>query len=295
MDAPGEELPEPTPEPTPAAGTPPPLPKYPAGPVVPGYPIHSGHQGGPRPVGPPPSKTMAGWSLGLAIFGCSLITWVLGLVFAIQVLVESRRERRDHGTTMAVIALAFLGFWAVVAVVVLASGVLGRLDLTDPMDHADPVDGRRAVPYQLQVADCVDDPRLADLPAEQDTADTGMVTLVRCEESHDLEAFLTAKLAGEEYPSLDDLRQQSVGLCDPAFGAYVGQPAGQSELEYWVYYPTERAWDAPANHRFACVVGAPGREDAGHAQGLPPVEPVLRHRPHQSCGTLLSRTDHGCT
>ena len=103
----------------------------------------------PRPAGPPPSKTMAGWALGLAIFGCSVITWVLGAIFAIQVLVESRQEQRDHGKGMAIAALVFLAGWAVVALFVLTSGALGRLDFED-LDESDPVDSGRVYPSRLR-------------------------------------------------------------------------------------------------------------------------------------------------
>jgi hypothetical protein len=255
---PGAELPEPTPAPS----TPPPLPKYPtAPPVFHGYPA-----GGGRPVGPPPSKTMAGWALGLAVFGCSIITWLVGVILAIQVLVESRREKRDHGTKLAIAALVVLAGWAVVAVLVVASGTLGRLDLREGMDQADNVDGGRVAPSRLEVGDCLDDPTLEDVPDDGDIVDAGLVTVIACERPHDLEAFLASDLLGNDYPGLDDLRRRAAEACDPAFKAYVGKALGRSELAYWVYYPTKRAWDAQADHRITCVVGSPGRKTSGTVQ-----------------------------
>ncbi len=257
---PGAELPEPVPAPS----APPPLPKYPTGPqAVPGYPDHPG---GPRPLGPPPSKTMAGWALGLAVFGCSIITWILSVILAIQVLVESRREKRDQGIKMAVAALVVLGGWAAVAVVVLTSGVLGRLDLDTGFDQADNVDGERVSPDRLEVGDCLDDPTFANAPTDDEIVDTGLVTVIACDKPHDLETFVASDLLGKDHPSLDDLRRRTADACDPAFQAYVGKALRRSELAYWVYYPTLAAWDGSDDHRITCVVGSPGQKTSGTLQ-----------------------------
>ncbi len=258
---PGAELPEPTPAPS----TPPPLPlpKYPTAPQV----FHGYPGGGPRPAGPPPSKTMAGWSLGLAIFGCSVITWVLGVIFAVQVLVESRREQRDHGKGMAIAALVILGGWAVVALFVLASGVLGRIEIGEDLGGEDPVDSGRVDPSRLAVGDCLDDPTLAQVPDDGDTVDTGLVTLVACERPHDLETFLASDLLGRAYPGLEELQRRSAEVCDPAFKAYVGKALGRSELAYWVYYPKKQGWETLADHRITCVLGSPGQKTSGTLQG----------------------------
>jgi hypothetical protein len=65
---------------------------------------------------------------------------------------------------------------------------------------------------------------------------------------------------------LDELEQRSAEACDPAFKAFVGKALGRSELAYWVYYPTKRAWDALADHRITCVVGFPGKKTSGTLQ-----------------------------
>ena len=61
-------------------------------------------------------------------------------------------------------------------------------------------------------------------------------------------------------------RQRSAEACDPAFKAFVGKALGRSELAYWVYYPTKRAWDALADHRITCVVGFPDQKTSGTLQ-----------------------------
>ncbi len=72
-----------------------------------------------------------------------------------------------------------------------------------------------------------------------------------------------ANVAG---PRPDELQQRSAEACDPAFKAFVGKALGRSELAYWVYYPTKRAWDALADHRITCVVGFPGQKTSGTLQ-----------------------------
>ena len=188
------------------------------------------------------------------------------MIFAIQVLVESRRERQDHGTKMAIAALVLLGGWAVVALIVLASGALGRLDLDQGPDQGGHADGERVFPSRLEVGDCLDDPTLEDVPDYGDTSDAGLVTVIDCERPHDLEIFLASDLLGKDYPSLDELQQRSAEACDPAFKGFVGKALGRSELAYWVYYPTKRAWDALADRRITCVVGFPGQKTSGTLQ-----------------------------
>lgn len=254
---PGAGLPESAPGP-PSAPLPP-LPKYPTG-----APVTEGYYGGPPPPqGPPPSKTLAGWALGLAIFGCSLITWILGAIFAVQVLVESRREQRDHGRAMAIAALVLLGGWAVVGALVIASGALGRIEIGEDLGGDDPALEGQVLPSQLEVGDCFDDPTLAVGSDDGETVESGLVTLTACERPHDLEAFLVSDLLGGQYPGLEDLKRQSAETCDPAFRVYVGKPVGRSELAYWLYYPSEQDWSGPAGHRITCVVGDPGAKTSG--------------------------------
>ena len=74
-----------------------------------------------QPTDPPPSKTNRGSALGLAIFGCSLVTWIVGIVLAINVLVESSRDRRGRGKGMAIAALVMVAGGVVMALFGLAS------------------------------------------------------------------------------------------------------------------------------------------------------------------------------
>ena len=164
---------------------------------------------------------------------------------------------------MAIAALVFLGGWAVVGVLVIASGVLGRIELGEGLGEEDPSLSGRVTPSQLEVGNCFDDATLAAVPGDGDTVQAGLVTLVACERPHDLETFLVSDLLGDDYPGLEELKRQSAETCDPAFKAYVGKPLGRSELAYWIYYPTEQNWAGPAGHRITCVLGDPDAKTSG--------------------------------
>ena len=79
---------------------------------------------------------MAGWALGLALFGCTVVSLVLAVVFAAQVLVESRREQRDHGRSLAIATLAVAGVWVVIIVLFITSGTYRQFNPVQ--DRADP-------------------------------------------------------------------------------------------------------------------------------------------------------------
>ena len=66
----------------------------------------------------PPSKALAGWSLGLAIFP-NCLTWILAIVFACIVISRSK-DGRDHGRTMSVAALIIVAVWVAIAIAVVA-------------------------------------------------------------------------------------------------------------------------------------------------------------------------------
>jgi putative regulator of septum formation len=267
---PGEPAAEPgDPPPTPSSGLPPyqPPPAYPYGfqPRQPPYP------GGPHPDGIPPSKTMAGWALGLCIFGCSAVTWIVGVVLAIVVLVESRREGRDRGKGLAIAALVVAGCWTLVLVAGIAvsassSDREGEPDLgtiLDPEPTSDPA----VTPSKLRVGDCFDDPALVGLGPGDDSVQANSVTMVPCERPHDLEAYEVVGLEGDSYPGLKAVRRAADEGCGTAFKPYVGISYGRSDLDFWVYYPTERSWTLLADHAVTCVVGDPDAKTRGTLKG----------------------------
>lgn len=248
-------------------GYPPPQ-AYPYGlpPRQPAYP------GGPHPDGIPPSKTMAGWALGLCIVGCTAITWLIGVVLAIVVLVESHRDPRDRGKGMAIGALVIAGCWVVVLFIGIGLTVASAPDSRETAGSDPPVVERRTgnelpqvAPAELRVGDCFDDAAVSGLDTHDDVP-AGMVTVVPCERLHDLEAYRIVELDGETYPGVKQVRRTADDRCAAGFKAYVGVSVDRSTLDFWYYYPTGSSWRL-GDHAITCVAGDPGAKTEDTLKG----------------------------
>lgn len=191
-----------------------PYPKFPA-------------QSDPQRHLPPPSKTMAGWSLGLAIFP-SVITWLIAVALACSVISDSK-DGRDNGKGMAVAALAIVGGWVAVAIAVVAVVFATGAD----RDESGRVtDGGRVGMTGLKVGDCVPEPSSA--------GQTFSVEVVPCTDPHRGEVFAVYDLDGE-YTTQDEVNQTSDAGCLDRFKGYVGIHPRNSSLALQVYNPSSKA------------------------------------------------------
>jgi hypothetical protein len=213
------------PEPPPQ---PPPPPQHPPQPYFTPYPKPSGYPTYPtRPdhTGPPPSKTLAGWSLGLA-FIPSIVTWIISIVFACIVFSRSK-DGRDHGKGMATAAFVIVGIWVLVAVVVIIALVATGAE----RDESGRVtDGGRASVLDLRVGDCLPDPG--------DTRELRTVDLIECSEPHRAEVYALFDLEGE-YTTQDEVVNLAEAGCIDRFKAYVGVAAGRSALSIYYVLPLD--------------------------------------------------------
>lgn len=267
------EAPEPgSPPPAPRGGPvgyPPPQ-AYPYGfqPPQPAYP------GGPHPDGIPPTRTMAGWALVLCIVGCTGVTWIVGVVLAVIVLVEGYRDPRDRGKGMAIAALVIAGLWAFALVASIVAAAVSPPPNGGP--SAPPTPGsledlrtgnelQQVDPAELRVGDCLDDAAVSGLETGDDV-EAGSVTLVPCRRLHDLETYRIVELEGDAYPGVDDVRRSAGEGCTAAFKPYVGVSIDRSTLDFWYYYPTEASWRLN-DHAVTCVVGDPQAKTAGTLKG----------------------------
>jgi hypothetical protein len=181
------------------------------------YPAQGGY------TGPRPSKTMAGWALGLAIIP-SVLSWLISIALAISVIRDSR-DGLDHGQKMAKAALVIVGVWLVVAVVVIVALVTTSAE----RDETGRVtDGGRASVLALRVGDCLPE---ADLIGEQRT-----VELVTCSKPHQVEVFAVFDLEGE-FTTAEEVGQLADAGCFDRFEAYVGVPPEQSSLNVYDLVP----------------------------------------------------------
>jgi len=192
---------------------------------------------------PPPSKTLAGWSLGLAIFP-SVITWIIAVAFACSVISDSK-DGRDHGKGMAVAALVIVGAWVTIAVaivaVVFATGA-------DRDEGGRVTDGGRSTIVDLQAGDCLPAPDEND--QEQLT-----VEVVPCGNPHDAEVFANFDLDGEWTNAAEVDRISGAG-CVERFRDYVGTAQRRSTLELLYFRPvTELSFNTDS--AVVCLLIAP--------------------------------------
>ena len=187
------------------------------------YPTQAGH------AGPPPSKTTAGWALGLAIFP-SVLSWFIAVALAIGVIRDAR-DGLDHGQRMAKAALLIVGAWILVVVVVIVAMVATSAE-RDGTGHV--TDGGRASVLDLNVGDCIEEPKL--------TGDQRAVELVECGQPHRVEVFAVFDLDGE-FTSAEEVGQSADAGCLERFEDYVGIPLEQSSLRaYDLVPPSETAF-----------------------------------------------------
>jgi hypothetical protein len=173
---------------------------------------------------PPPSKTLAGWSLGLAIFP-SVITWIIAVAFACTVISNSK-DGREHGKGMAVAALIIVGAWVAVAIIVVAVVFATGAERDD---SGRVTDGGRATIVDLHVGDCL------QAPDESDQAQL-TVQVVPCGNPHDAEVYANFDL--DEWTSADEVDRISEAGCLERFSEYVGVPARKSTLDVLYFVPT---------------------------------------------------------
>jgi hypothetical protein len=171
----------------------------------------------------PPSKALAGWSLGLAIFP-NCITWTLAIVFACIVISRSK-DGRDHGKKMSVAALIIVAVWVAIAIAVVA--VLAATG-ADRDETGRVTDGGRASVLDLRVGDCLPDPG--------DTGRKQTVDLVECDLPHRAEVYALFDIEGE-YTTDQEVTHLAESGCYDRFKGYVGVAPGKSSLTIYFIRP----------------------------------------------------------
>ena len=176
------------------------------------------------PGGPPASKALAGWALGLAIFP-NCITWVLAIVFA-SIVMSRSKDGRDHGKRMAIAAFVIIGVWVVALIVVVA--VLAATD-ADRDESGRVTDGGRASVLDLQVGDCLPD---------VGTGKQRTIELVPCTSPHHSEVYADFDLSGE-FTTREEVTHLSEAGCFDRFEGYVGVKPRKSSLDVLYFFPPD--------------------------------------------------------
>ncbi len=211
----------------------------PYAPAFPSYPTGGPQSYDPRRSMPPPSKTKAGWALGLACFP-GLVTWIISLILSIQVISDSK-HRPGNGKGMAIAALIIIPLWIVLIVAVL---------IGDAADDADrDVSGTVTRSGEVLVTDV----RAGDCIVNGfDDKAMYTVDVTPCAEPHALETYATFDLERGDYPGDKEVERLSTIGCVDRFGPFVGVEAGESELDIAYILPARGSWEKSRN--VACVV-----------------------------------------
>ena len=214
---------------------------------------------------PPPSKKMAGWALGLAIVPCcGGVTTLVGLGLGITVLVKSR-DGRDHGKGRAIAAIVIAALWIVVGIVAGVAGAFSQLTADADRDESGRVTSRDEISVsKVRTGDCLDYPELA---SGEEPVEAVTVTAVPCGEPHQFEAYHAVRLEDGGYPGEEEVRRRADVGCLDAFRDFVGTTYRRSQLETFFLYPTERSWRLLDDRTIVCLLGAPGEELVGSAEG----------------------------
>jgi hypothetical protein len=215
----------------------------------------------------PASKTMAGWSLGLALALCfAPITNLISIGLAIAVLVSGARDGRDHGKGLAIAALIVDGIVLVGFLALVITGVAAELTRDAERDPAGRVTERQEVStMKIREGDCVDDPQL--LAAREESVEAATIEAVPCRQAHDLEAYHVFNLPTKEYPGDQRAFELAAQGCLAEFQPFVGRSYRASELDFWTYYPQRASWQLFDDRAVVCVVGHPDHKTRGSLKG----------------------------
>ena len=192
--------------------------------VAPSYPSYPRPSDGDQQL-PPPSKTQAGWALGLSLVP-SVVTSIIAVVLACMVISRSK-DGRDHGKSMAVAALVILGVWVTIAITV---GAVLIATNAERDERGRVTDGGRSTIIGLRVGDCLPAPEV-DGGEEQFT-----VRVSPCAEPHDAEVYANFELDGE-WTTRAEVDQIARAGCVERFAPYVGIPARKSSLDILYFTP----------------------------------------------------------
>ena len=210
-----------------------------------------------------PSKTMAGWALGLALAFFVPLATLVSIGLAIAVLVRSR-DGRDHGRGMAIAALVIDVLLIAVLVGLIVLGVLVGSGDPDRDTTGRVTSSQQASVFSVQPGDCVNDGNL--FTSDEATTST-TVQVVPCTGSHQLEAYLAQDLPDGDFPGTDAVSTSAQDLCAAAFRDFVGTAPRRSELGIYFYVPTQQTWDRADDRAVTCMVGVPDTETTGTLKG----------------------------
>jgi len=225
----------------------------------------------PTPGGPARSDNGIGWTaVGLSWVLCVPFLPLAGAVLAVIAL--ARKRFRPRWVVVVALLVALTGTALQIAVVAnpdfrdaFSDGFDEGSDADDADDADDrDVNGIGVTTAKLRTGDCLDDPALRDLKADETEESTTsfMVTVHPCHEPHDFEVFAAFPIHAKDFPGQTGI-ERVVQRCFPAFRGFVGTSYGRSDFEVYYYGPTQQSWRLIQDKKITCLVGHPKRQVRG--------------------------------
>ena len=107
--------------------------------------------------------------------------------------------------------------------------------------------------FDIAVGTCAQSEDFADA----DGGVMGELPQIDCAEPHDLEAFATMNIEGDEFPGDDAAAGEASDFCLAEFETFVGTAYDESELLLSYFAPTEDSWDRNGDREILCWVQSP--------------------------------------
>ncbi|SDX09055.1 Septum formation [Arthrobacter sp. yr096] len=108
-----------------------------------------------------------------------------------------------------------------------------------------PTESSVADVFKVKIGDCIAQPK-----GEQ----FRNVSVIPCDQGHDLEAFATKDLEDSSYPGDSALVTRSEEYCVAEFATFVGKAFDESVLEMMYFHPSRETWSA-GDREIVCLAG----------------------------------------
>jgi len=121
-----------------------------------------------------------------------------------------------------------------------------------------PTESSVADAFKVKVGDCI---------AEPSGTEVKDVSVIPCDQEHDLEAYAAKDIVADTYPGQSEVEKQSEEYCSSEFASFVGVPFDSSTLELTYFYPTTDTWKADDREIVCLIGGASGAATSGTLKG----------------------------
>ena len=118
--------------------------------------------------------------------------------------------------------------------------------------------------FALEIGDCILEP---EGTSSEEGAVVDSVKAVPCDQPHDGEVYAEGDLQDGDYPGDTAVEEQSLDLCGPRFGEYVGKAYEESALDFFPITPTKDSWEQQDDRTVSCVLFDPEAQVSGSLKG----------------------------